>query len=274
MWVESRSSGEFEAAPRPIPVRSPTDRHRREHGEVVDAAGQHAIEWRSAVEALPHERKIVIAGNHDFLFEENPSAAIRCLGSGVDYLFDSGLEIDVISFWGSPWTPWFHDWVFNVQRGDALRDKWSRIPDHVDVLVTHGPPHSILDRNEYKSDEGDEALRERVFEVEPALHAFGHIHESSGIDRVAETLFVNAAILDERYRIANSCRVVDLTRSADGSLKAVYDRRISGRDAIRSLERHGYSVARIHRGDMVSVEIDERLIWLDTGYTVRVRRVI
>jgi len=37
-------------------------------GEVVDAAGQHAIEWRSAVEALPHQRKIVVVGNHDFLF--------------------------------------------------------------------------------------------------------------------------------------------------------------------------------------------------------------
>ena len=197
-------------------------------------------------------------------------SAIDCLSPGIDYLFDSGIEIDAMLFWGSPWTPWFNNWAFNVQRGEALREKWSRIPARVDVLVTHGPPHSILDRNEYKSDEGDEALRDRVYAVAPAVHAFGHIHESSGIDRVGETLFINAAILDERYRFAHPCRVVDLTRSADGSIKAAYDRGLSGQDAMRSLERHGYDVARIRRGNMVSVELDKRLIWLDVGYTVRV----
>ena len=120
------------------------------------------------------------------------------------------------------------------------------------------------------SDEGGEALRDRVFEVAPTVQAFGHIHEGSGIDRPGKTLFVNAAILDERYRVANACRVVDLVRSDDGSLKAAYVGRLNRRDGMRSLERAGYSVARIRRGDMISVEIDKRLIWLDTGFTVRV----
>lgn len=71
-------------------------------------------------------------------------------------------------------------------------------------------------------------------------------------------------------RVANPCRVVDLIRSADGSLKATYVGRLTGRDATRDLERAGYSVARIRQGDMVSVELAERLVWLDVGYTVRV----
>ena len=112
--------------------------------------------------ALPHERKIVITGNHDFLLEEDPSTATRCLGPSVDYLFDSGIEIDGISFWRSPWTAWFHDWAFNLQRGKVLREKWSRIPERVDVLVTHRPPYSILNRTKNKSNEGNDALRDRV----------------------------------------------------------------------------------------------------------------
>ena len=96
------------------------------------------------------------------------------------------------------------------------------MPDRVDVLVTHGPPHSILDRNEHGSCEGDEALCDHVRDVAPAVHAFGHIHESSGIDRESATLFVNASSLDERYRVINPCRVIDVTRSANGSLDTVY----------------------------------------------------
>ena len=39
--------------------------------------------------------------------------------------------------------------------------------------------------------------------------------------------------------------------------------------AIRELVDAGYSVGRLRQGDMVSVELDDRLVWLDVGYTVR-----
>src|SRR6185503_8511517 len=54
---------------------------------------------------LPHPHKVVIAGNHDFLFERDPAAARRLVTNAV-YLEDSGVTIGGLRIWGSPWQPW------------------------------------------------------------------------------------------------------------------------------------------------------------------------
>ena len=36
--------------------------------------------------------------------------------------------------------PRFCDWGFNLDRGQDCLDKWNLIPDHTDILITHGPP--------------------------------------------------------------------------------------------------------------------------------------
>src|SRR5690554_1392960 len=51
---------------------------------------------------LPHRYKIVIAGNHDWAFQETPELARQALTNAI-YLEDSGVEIEGIRFWGSPW---------------------------------------------------------------------------------------------------------------------------------------------------------------------------
>lgn len=65
------------------------------------------------LQALPHRHKIVIAGNHDWAFQIKPVSARRELGDGthgITYLQDSGVTIEEVSFWGSPWQVWFNDW--------------------------------------------------------------------------------------------------------------------------------------------------------------------
>ena len=42
---------------------------------------------------LPHRHKVVVAGNHDFLFQEQPDRARELLGD-VHYLEDSSVELD------------------------------------------------------------------------------------------------------------------------------------------------------------------------------------
>ena len=96
---------------------------------------------------LPHRHKVLVAGNHDWLFEREPDRA-RGMITNATYLQDEGVTIDGLAFWGSPWQPWFLSWAFNLQRGAPLREKWDRIPAATDVLITHGPPHGILDRVE------------------------------------------------------------------------------------------------------------------------------
>jgi hypothetical protein len=104
---------------------------------------------------LPHQHKVVIAGNHDLSFEPATfDSTYPRLGHGRPddhrnakelltnciYLEDSAVELFGIKIWGSPWTPWFFDWAFNAERGAECASKWDLIPDDTAVLITHGPP--------------------------------------------------------------------------------------------------------------------------------------
>ena len=91
----------------------------------------------------PFAHRIVCGGNHDRLFENSPELARPLLSNGI-YLEDSGTTIAGFSFWGSPYTPAFLYWAFMYPRCEEANVHWDRIPDALDVLVTHGPPYGIL----------------------------------------------------------------------------------------------------------------------------------
>ncbi len=77
----------------------------------------------------PYEHKVLIAGNHDFLFEREPQLARSLLPAHVHYLFDSEVTLGGLRFWGAPWQPWFLDWAFNLRRGPELAARWALIPE-------------------------------------------------------------------------------------------------------------------------------------------------
>src|SRR5688572_7060366 len=136
---------------------------------------------------LPHRYKIFVAGNHDWLFEQDREAAESLLDVGIVYLQDSSVEIEGLTFYGSPWQPRFFDWAFNLNRGSGMAEKWKHIPNDIDVLITHGPPNGILDGVATKwgtENAGCEELRSRVEEISSygrlKLHVFGHIHSGYG----------------------------------------------------------------------------------------------
>ena len=173
------------------------------------------------IDRLPHRWKIVIAGNHDWFFQQNPDLAHAYLEPGVIYLQDSGCEIEGLKFWGSPWQPWFQDWAFNLpRRGHQIREKWNLIPFDTDVLITHGPPHGVRDRVRPQGNRetepssydplGCEELAIRVKAVKPRLHVFGHIHDGHGTIEGDDTRFVNASICTEAYQPTNAPIVVEL----------------------------------------------------------------
>jgi predicted phosphodiesterase len=168
--------------------------------------------WGSFLAAQPHRHKLVIAGNHDRCFESDLQGSLAQLPAGLTYLHDSGCTVDGLTCWGAPWQPWFFSWAFNLPRGPELAAKWALIPDATDLLITHGPPHGILDRNRNGEPVGCADLREAVARVRPRIHAFGHIHESYGTELVDGTLFVNACTCTLAYRPTNPAIVVDLPR--------------------------------------------------------------
>lgn len=160
------------------------------------------VDFGQWLATLPHAHKVVVAGNHDFLFEREPERARELLGDVV-YLQDSGAELAGLSFWGSPWQPWFHDWAFNLQRGPELAAVWARVPAGVDVLITHSPPMGVLDRTAWGRRVGCEALRAALPRIAPKLHVFGHIHEAHGVAE-GPPLSINACNCDLAYRAANA----------------------------------------------------------------------
>ena len=68
----------------------------------------------------------------------------------------------------------------------------------MDVLITHAPPHGILDRDG-SIHYGSNDLLSRVTAVRPRIHLFGHIHKANGREESGGTIFSNAAIMDEHY---------------------------------------------------------------------------
>jgi len=147
--------------------------------------------------------KVLIAGNHDWLFERDPGLAKSLVPAVTHYLQDSGATIMGLRFWGSPVQPEFMNWAFNRRRGAEIKRHWDRIPPEIDVLVTHGPPHGILDKTEEGLLVGCEELATAVRRIKPKVHIFGHIHEGYGHVRQEGTLFVNASIMTERYEPLN-----------------------------------------------------------------------
>lgn len=158
--------------------------------------------------SLPHRHKVIIAGNHDFCLEEDPEQA-RPLLHGLTYLKDESCQVEGLRIYGSPWQPWFHDWAFNLPRGAPLREVWSKIPDHTQILLTHGPPHGVLDETYDGRRVGCEELSLRLEQVQPRLHVFGHIHEAHGQAWHGETLCLNACLCNLRYRPVQAPWVVE-----------------------------------------------------------------
>lgn len=154
-----------------------------------------------------------IAGNHDRMFEDEPEKVAEIVNSyGVDYMQDSGFEYgdfpdEMVKIYGSPWQPEFYNWAFNLPRcGGSLEEKWSMIPPHTGILVTHGPPQGHLDMSGPPYNEpnlGCELLRVYVDQIQPKIHVFGHIHGGYGYKFHNGTHFFNASVLNERYEQVN-----------------------------------------------------------------------
>jgi predicted phosphohydrolase len=162
---------------------------------------------------LPHKHKIVIPGNHDVWIEKNQQYCKDSFTNG-HLLIDEALTVEGLKVWGSPWQPEFCNWAWNLPRGKALERVWSLIPDDTDILITHGPPRNILDKCIIGSKrEGCDALRERVFEIRPKIHVFGHIHEGYGEHHEKGVHFINASVCDFHYKPCNPPIVVDYHKS-------------------------------------------------------------
>jgi Icc-related predicted phosphoesterase len=140
---------------------------------------------------LPHKYKVVVPGNHEYLLEEPRH---RSAIMNATLLVNDGIEIEGIRIWGSPVTL-LHGGAFSLSSADDRRRHWAQIPTGTDILITHGPPKGILDREAPEEPAaGCPELALAVERVRPRLHVFGHIHGGHGVFRTSATVFVNASV--------------------------------------------------------------------------------
>lgn len=169
------------------------------------------LQWYGS---LDFKKRILVAGNHDWLFELNPEKAQGlCDQYGITLLNDSGTEYEGIKIWGSPVQPTFFNWAFNrsVKKDDPfdrhpyIGDHWDKIPNDTNILITHGPPYCVLDETEEGDKTGCQLLLAKIAEVKPVLHVFGHIHEARGVvvdKRFGSNItYCNASSVDRKYRL-------------------------------------------------------------------------
>jgi|SRR5208337_969435 len=179
------------------------------------------MEWFQHL-ANKYRHIVFIGGNHDFILEdfmkENVEYAIHerlCALPNIHYLRDSGVTIDGKYFYGTPWVI-CGDWAFSEMDHAKRREKFARIPMYTNVLITHGPSYSILDRcvngAHGVGSVGDMELLGAVERVRPQVHVFGHIHDGYGIYENCSTKFVNAAvtIVKGGYELGNPPIVVEI----------------------------------------------------------------
>mmetsp|Transcript_18370 Transcript_18370/g.32901 ORF Transcript_18370/g.32901 Transcript_18370/m.32901 type:complete len:537 (+) Transcript_18370:1-1611(+) len=149
-----------------------------------------------------YKLKIFIAGNHDILLDTkrykkqypNTSKIIRRLPKDIVYLQNGLIEYEGLKIWGSPTCASrlemsgskFYSDAF--ERTESERTAlWGKVPEGIDVLVTHTPPAGVLDETDFfrpkKSLLGDSILARRLEAMKspPKVHVFGHCHRDTGV---------------------------------------------------------------------------------------------
>ncbi|CAE6971451.1 Mpped2 [Symbiodinium sp. CCMP2456] len=168
------------------------------------------VDWLFKIESR-FKLIVVIAGNHDTLLDEQryPADAAKAkkpflesLPRNVVYLENGLVEYQGLKIWGSPTVSCREEtlgkrYLSNAfERRRAQRQQiWSKIPEGLDVLMTHAPPHQIR-----TSECGCELLLERLKQLRepPKFHCFGHDHDFFGVEAKGKTIFINGALEEVR----------------------------------------------------------------------------
>jgi Icc-related predicted phosphoesterase len=159
---------------------------------------------------LPHTWRILTAGNHEFFLEADPSK--RRMISNATLLINESVEIMGLKIWGSPMTPLYGGAFGRSSEQDRVK-VYSNIPDDIDILITHGPPYGILDQApDSDSHAGCHQLLAAVRRIKPMLHVFGHVHGAYGTLSTPDTLFVNAPLPGQGFRLSNPPHAFKLPR--------------------------------------------------------------
>ena len=164
------------------------------------------------------KRKALVPGNHDLVAQEEPDRIKAMFGGIADILIDEALEVDGRHFWFSPWTPPFMNWAWMMTEPGLAEVVYSKMPQELDMLITHGPPRGILDPGHKEPHVGSTALLAAIQSRQIRHHVFGHLHAAGGETALlfeseaplVQTTLHNVAAVDEAYKMRRGCRIIEL----------------------------------------------------------------
>ena len=176
------------------------------------------ISW---IKDIPATYKVFIGGNHDIWLQSKTQGEIQLLlPNKCYYLWDDEIEILGKTFFGTPWVSGLGRWAFNREPGEIFSILDSKIPENLDVLMSHSAPKignigvSLDIKNGVRDpknglcgvespDFGNDAIADIIYKHKPKLNLSSHIHsgDHNGVYVNNNTSFVvNCAYLGENYK--------------------------------------------------------------------------
>lgn len=139
----------------------------------------------------------------------------------VHYLDDTETEVNGMKVYGTSWCPHNMNGAWEVDF-DQLEKEFSKIPEGLDILVTHVPPKGEgmeLDHDtEFNNHFGSEALTKAILEKKPKLVLCGHVHSGSHKPiKIGDSIVMNVSrIDDDRYEKSFHGRRIGVERTENG----------------------------------------------------------
>lgn len=159
---------------------------------------QHLEEFNNWLGMQDFKEKVVICGNHEVLMKNWTKDQMReKLSNATHFLHGETCTLECgLTIFGSPITHargfiyFANAFSFSPQ---VLEDEFSKIPENVDIVVTHVPPLGILDFTHARTRVGSSALLKNLLRARPKVHFCGHNHDEPGAVMLEDILIVNTA---------------------------------------------------------------------------------
>jgi len=191
---------------------------------------------RAWLQGLPVGHVVVVAGNHDFVFEQPE----RVPPLPWTYLQDRLVTVGGLRVYGTPWTPIAGHWAFQAT-AEELAQRLASMPTGLDVLVSHFPPrgfgdcvrprdYSLLSGCPPEVHIGSDALLGVIDRGGPGLVVYGHRATRAWRSNLTSTIeHGGCAVADRRRHCVRRARWSGLSRPVRTPCRSRSLRSIGGR---------------------------------------------
>lgn len=223
------------------------------------------------------QKIVIIGGNCDkWLYQNRDSIKWP---SNVTYLDDSEAMVNGMRVYGTSWCPRNMNGAWEV-KDDVLEKEFAKIPEGLDVLVTHVPPkgdgYDLDYDTSFNSHFGSEALTKAILEKKPKIVLCGHVHSGSHKPiKIGDSIVMNVSrIDDDRYEKAFHGRKIGIERTENG-LGFIVDMDDEGKFSLGKKEDVPQPILELRDAlREAALSINKHIDWLDfTPDKKKIKRV-